>query len=722
MAILIILLLLLIVISAVSFVVVLTTLYGKKSKWLWDHIGQPILNYFFVTTVRRVTMAYFSAVVNINAFLPLCSLVVNIKTKTWEANAGLMVYNPFPDWSAVFVSILLTIGYLAFLGYERWNPTMKHNREKARKKELIQINTTQLSSCPYQFKGEMHLERQEVSEIIKWIQTPGVKKDEDRICMLTGTAGLGKTVVLHDLLQELENVTGYQAYGIKADQIDFSKEEIEDFITLYTDEFEAKTEGGVKPVLIIDQIDALSKTLSADRNPITLLDSLINSVVRIKDVRIIVSCRPYDLDFDPLLKKYEYRKNIALRPLEYQQVVEVLKHFKRNVPSEKTKLATFLGVPNNMQWFLEYGKDDCEVVSLQSLMDEMWTQRITDVKSKNKRLSANSLSECLHRITQVMNDSSSLVCSKKRLEKDFSKEISYLISEHVLIQSTDRKHVMFPHQSLADYVSARLAYENGQTMADMLENEHQGLYVRNRVKQYFAYIREADSEAYLKELKHIVVDDTAGTYRTHIKLLLLSTLAGFDEPSDEEKLVRVDGNHRLEPFSSNIEWWHQLVNDREAIKDETDEAKIKGWLDHQAKIVRSSISQKIVPFTIVMSNAKDANNFEAKIFHDINFKALPLREEASLKIISDLHEQGKTVITISHDMEFVANNFDRVIVMANKHIVREGTPHEIFWDEDSMEKAKLKPPYVSRICRELGIQRDIITIDEAAEEILQLRK
>lgn len=110
----------------------------------------------------------------------------------------------------------------------------------------------------------------------------------------------------------------------------------------------------------------------------------------------------------------------------------------------------------------------------------------------------------------------------------------------------------------------------------------------------------------------------------------------INKPSDEEKLVRVDGNHRLEPFSSNIEWWHQLVNDREAIKDETDEAKIKGWLDHQAKIVRSSISQKIVPFTIVMSNAKDANNFEAKIFHDINFKALPLREEASLKIISDL--------------------------------------------------------------------------------------
>ena len=427
----------------------------KYMPWIWKNIGKPIINYFFVISVRKVTMMYFATMAGLCIAFPAIQFVID---KDHNINAAITFNGSNFDWAAVIIASLLTIGYLAFLCYERWNPAMKLNREKARKKELIQINTTQLSSCPYQFKGEKHVERQEVSEIIKWIQMPGGKKDEDRICMLTGTAGLGKTVVLHDLLQALETVTGYQAYGIKADQIDFSKEEIEDFITLYTEEFETKTEEGIKPVLIIDQIDALSKTLSADRNPITLLDSLINSVVRIKDVRIIVSCRPYDLDFDPLLKKYEYRKNIALKPLEYQQVVEVLKHFKRNVPGEKTKLATFLCVPNNMQWFLEYGKDDCEVVSLQSLMDEMWTQRITEANSKNKRITSNRLSDCLHKITQVMNESSNLVCSKKRLEKDYAKEISYLISEHVLIQSTDKKQVMFPHQSLADYVSARLAY------------------------------------------------------------------------------------------------------------------------------------------------------------------------------------------------------------------------------------------------------------------------
>lgn len=87
-------------------------------------------------------------------------------------------------------------------------------------------------------------------------------------------------------------------------------------------------------------------------------------------------------------------------------------------------------------------------------------------------------------------------------------------------------------------------------------------------------------------------------------------------------------------------------------------------------------------------------------------------------ILKTLHEQGKTVITISHDMEFVASNFSRVIVMAKKKVVRFGTPQEIFWDFESLEYAMLKPPYVSRVCRELGIEGNIIDIDGAIDAIM----
>lgn len=88
-------------------------------------------------------------------------------------------------------------------------------------------------------------------------------------------------------------------------------------------------------------------------------------------------------------------------------------------------------------------------------------------------------------------------------------------------------------------------------------------------------------------------------------------------------------------------------------------------------------------------------------------------------ILKVLQEQGKTIITISHDMEFVAENFKRVIVMAKKKVVKEGTPEEIFWDLDALDYAMLKQPYVSRVCRALGIEKKLIHVDDAVEEIMK---
>lgn len=88
-------------------------------------------------------------------------------------------------------------------------------------------------------------------------------------------------------------------------------------------------------------------------------------------------------------------------------------------------------------------------------------------------------------------------------------------------------------------------------------------------------------------------------------------------------------------------------------------------------------------------------------------------------VLQEMHDRGKTVITISHDMEFVAANFERVIVMAQKHLIREGTPQEIFWDFETLDKAMLKQPYVSRICRSLNVEGRIIDIDEAVQAIIR---
>lgn len=78
-------------------------------------------------------------------------------------------------------------------------------------------------------------------------------------------------------------------------------------------------------------------------------------------------------------------------------------------------------------------------------------------------------------------------------------------------------------------------------------------------------------------------------------------------------LVRVDGNHRLEPFDDiNSDIWTSNDYDRDRIEN------------------------LIVPYTIIFSEKEFGDKFEAGIFYNINFKQIPLRMESSLKIIHDL--------------------------------------------------------------------------------------
>lgn len=82
------------------------------------------------------------------------------------------------------------------------------------------------------------------------------------------------------------------------------------------------------------------------------------------------------------------------------------------------------------------------------------------------------------------------------------------------------------------------------------------------------------------------------------------------------------------------------------------------------------------------------------------------------EIVDYLQGKGKAVITITHDMEFVANHFDRVVVMAHGNIIADGTPREIFWNADVLKEAALHPPYIGLLARELGLKGRVLSIDE----------
>lgn len=90
-------------------------------------------------------------------------------------------------------------------------------------------------------------------------------------------------------------------------------------------------------------------------------------------------------------------------------------------------------------------------------------------------------------------------------------------------------------------------------------------------------------------------------------------------------------------------------------------------------------------------------------------------------IFNELLSEGKTLITITHDMVFVAENFNRVLVMANKKIIAEGTPREVFYNRAVMDKAMLKAPYISRVFDMLGLPERVTQIEEAIDVLMSRR-
>lgn len=85
-----------------------------------------------------------------------------------------------------------------------------------------------------------------------------------------------------------------------------------------------------------------------------------------------------------------------------------------------------------------------------------------------------------------------------------------------------------------------------------------------------------------------------------------------------------------------------------------------------------------------------------------------------------LLEKGKTIITITHDMEFVVKNFDKVFVMANKHLLKAGTAEEIFDDDKILEESMLKRPFVSDLSRRLGLDRVFTKKSEIADYLCKM--
>jgi energy-coupling factor transport system ATP-binding protein len=74
------------------------------------------------------------------------------------------------------------------------------------------------------------------------------------------------------------------------------------------------------------------------------------------------------------------------------------------------------------------------------------------------------------------------------------------------------------------------------------------------------------------------------------------------------------------------------------------------------------------------------------------------------RIVGELCAAGRTVVAISHDMSFVAEAFERVLVMRDGRLVLDGTVADVFSEPNwpLLESTYLEPPLAARLGARLG--------------------
>jgi energy-coupling factor transport system ATP-binding protein len=83
-----------------------------------------------------------------------------------------------------------------------------------------------------------------------------------------------------------------------------------------------------------------------------------------------------------------------------------------------------------------------------------------------------------------------------------------------------------------------------------------------------------------------------------------------------------------------------------------------------------------------------------------------------VNVIKVLRERGRTVITITHDIDFCAENFERVVVMSQGTILLDGRTNDVLGQVEILATTFVDPPQLTRLGMRLGFRKTVRNEEE----------
>ncbi len=92
------------------------------------------------------------------------------------------------------------------------------------------------------------------------------------------------------------------------------------------------------------------------------------------------------------------------------------------------------------------------------------------------------------------------------------------------------------------------------------------------------------------------------------------------------------------------------------------------------------------------------------------------QKKNTIAILERLHQQEKTIVISTHDINFVYEWADKLMVMKEGKILATGNPKELLEDQDLLDEAGLEMPLILQLTRKLNLESAPSTMAEFLTE------
>ncbi|MEV1114942.1 ATP-binding protein [Actinosynnema sp. NPDC049800] len=360
--------------------------------------------------------------------------------------------------------------------------------------------------------------------------------DGQRLVFVAGHAGSGKTAVLYQVATQLQREDWIVA-PIRLDRLEpfASTAQLGARVDLGASPVVtlARAAAGRKCVLIIDQLDAVSRASGRAPGAMDVIAALVQEAEAFPEMRLVLACRKFDIDNDVRIRHVSSdtrARQVEVPQLADDDVAWALGAIGTAADTLEPRQRELLRTPLNLKLFCDLTR--CADVPLfntsKDLLDAYWERKLEDCKTRYG--ASFPFVEVIDVLVESLNARQRLSAPVNVLDnQDLLLASQQLTSEHILVRTGGQ--IAFFHESFFDYAFARRWMARNVDLVDFLTAGDQELFRRAQVRQVLLHLRDYDPQRFVREVERLLV---SADVRFHIKDVAVSLLRLIEQPTAAE--------------------------------------------------------------------------------------------------------------------------------------------------------------------------------------------